>query len=118
MNRPFGFSKKDKLRRRKEFLDVGAEKQQFFGKYIIIHWKKTGVAYARLGITVSKKYGNAVERNQFKRMVREAFRLSKKKIEMGVDINVHPRKHAKGLTLSALFLDFDTFISFLRQKSR
>ncbi|WP_202978096.1 ribonuclease P protein component [Mariprofundus erugo] len=39
-------------------------------------YRKNGLGYSRLGLAVSRKYGNAVERNLLKRQVREVFRQS------------------------------------------
>jgi len=40
----------------------------------------------RLGVTLSKKFGNAVERNRAKRQVREIFRLHKHRLRPGLDL--------------------------------
>ena len=49
----------------------------------------------RIGITISKKVGNAVERNRIKRIIREYFRHNKENISGPKDINIIARK---GLT--------------------
>ncbi len=47
--------------------------------------------HPRLGLTVSKKVGNAVVRNRVKRVVREVFRRSHPFEGMGLDLVVIPR---------------------------
>jgi ribonuclease P protein component len=46
----------------------------------------------RLGIIVSKKFGSAVERNRFKRIVRSAIRALGPELTPGWDILVLPRE--------------------------
>ena len=46
---------------------------------------------SRLGLAVSKRCGNAVRRNQLKRRLREAFRLSRAELPIGLDLVVQPR---------------------------
>jgi len=55
---------------------------------------------SRLGVTASTQYGDAPERNRFKRLVREAFRLSRAQMPVGLDLNVIPRKLAKSATFA------------------
>ncbi len=57
----------------------------------------------RIGITASKKVGNAVVRNRIKRLVREYFRLNKKKIKKLIDINVIVRKNSAYLNTKEVF---------------
>lgn len=48
----------------------------------------------RLGVTIPKKTGNAVVRNQWKRVIREAFRIQKDRMPVGYDLIVRPKKDA------------------------
>ena len=50
----------------------------------------------RLGVTIPKKTGNAVVRNQWKRWIRESFRTQRDRIPEGLDLVVRPKKGATG----------------------
>lgn len=56
----------------------------------------SGCEHSRLGLTVSRKVGNAVERNRIKRLIREYFRLNRHLLGRPLDVNVIARQAAKG----------------------
>lgn len=58
---------------------------------------------ARLGITVSRRVGKAVQRNRVKRLLREAFRLQKQRFPRGLDLVLIARPAAAGATFHQLF---------------
>jgi len=84
---------------------------RFVGTYLVIDHKPNKEEHSRLGITVSRRYGGAVERNRFKRLVREAFRLSRLEIPQGIDINVKPRSMAHQATLRGVLEDLRSLVN-------
>jgi RNase P protein component len=60
------------------------------------------IAASRLGITASRKVGNAVRRNRFKRRVREWFRRRRSELDPSVDLVVIARKSGAGLEMAEL----------------
>jgi ribonuclease P protein component len=77
-----------RLRKRSGFTAVqGRGKKLHTDSFLVfVLPRKEGLAPARLGITVSKKVGDAVERNRVKRLVREGFRRNKALFPDGLDV--------------------------------
>ncbi|WP_242344205.1 ribonuclease P protein component [Anaeromyxobacter terrae] len=63
-----------RLRRRREFLLVQQRGTRLYAGDVLVLSLDSGGARPRIGITVSSKIANAVERNRVKRWVREEFR--------------------------------------------
>jgi ribonuclease P protein component len=61
----------------------------------------------RLGITVSKKTGNAVERNRIKRIIREYFRHHKEMVSGPKDINIIAKKGLATLSHQVIIQKLD-----------
>ncbi|MFO0952222.1 MAG: ribonuclease P protein component [Isosphaeraceae bacterium] len=60
--------------------------------FMVVYGAGNGLTYARLGLSVSrKKVRRATKRNRVKRLLREAFRLSKTEIPAGLDLVIVPR---------------------------
>ena len=48
----------------------------------------------RIGITIPKKTGNAVQRNRWKRLIRESFRVQQVALPKGYEFIVRPKRGA------------------------
>ena len=64
----------------------------------------------RLGITVTRKVGNAVVRNRIKRLVREVFRQHRERLPTGLDIVWVAKQQAAGATFAEVLADFDALV--------
>ena len=92
------FSKLQKLLSRRDFREVYERGKRYFGAHVVIYYQ-SGLPYqTRLGITISKKWGKAHERNRFKRIVREGFRTIFPSLSQGLALNVHPRQGYENCT--------------------
>jgi ribonuclease P protein component len=87
----FSFPKKERLLKRKDFVNLNQTGRRLYSKNFLILLKKNGLPFSRLGVTVTKKIGKAVKRNRIKRLVREFFRLNKSRLPKGYDICVIAR---------------------------
>jgi len=88
----FRFSKSDRLRKKAEFDSVFQCKQSTADKMIVVYWKKNDTHLSRLGLVVSRKVGKAHDRNRWKRLLREVFRLNRHRIPGGFDLVIIPRQ--------------------------
>ncbi|MBX7168742.1 MAG: ribonuclease P protein component [Pirellulales bacterium] len=55
---------------------------------VVVYGNCNELPYPRLGLSVSRRVGNAVARNRWKRLVREAFRLELARLPQGIDLVV------------------------------
>lgn len=97
------FQRRDFLKVKKKFSKVGAS----LIKFEIAQFNSP---YIKLGITVSRKYGNAVKRNRFKRLVREAFRVRSSQFPSGTMIHALA-KSPQILTFAQISSDFDHLLA-------
>jgi len=63
--------------------------------------RPNSLPYSRMGVGISRRHGNAVQRNRIKRLCREAMRLSRPELPAGWDYMLLPKAGAR-LTLASL----------------
>jgi len=97
------FTKVDRLLKRKSFLKLSQFGKKVVNKYFIAAFCPSETSKTRIGITVSKKVGNAVVRNNIKRKIREHFRLNRHRIQGDWDINIIAKKEISSLKSKEVF---------------
>ncbi len=93
--KPLTFPKSKRLRKSVEFVRVYEGNVFAADGCLVIQGIASHSLETRIGISVSKKYGNAVARNCWKRLIRESFRLQQHSIPEGMDLVVRPKRGAK-----------------------
>lgn len=82
------FPKKERLRSRKDFIEIFNKGNKTYSSHLILFCKGNGGECARVGITASRKVGTAVVRNRVKRLIREFYRQHKSCFAAGYDYSI------------------------------
>jgi len=91
----YDFPKSVRLLTSADFDRVFARRCSTSNRLIIAYFAPSDYERPRLGLVVSKKIGNAVVRNRWKRSLREAFRLVQHELPRNLDVVVLPRRGAE-----------------------
>lgn len=109
------FLKSDRILKRDEFRRVYEQGRKLHGRYFTAFILPGRNARPRIGITTTRKIGNAVERNRARRLLREAFRKNKWLVPAGVDIVVNVKRPL----VEAAYRDLEgDFIAFLERAGK
>lgn len=87
-----------RLKTNKEFQHVFKKGTSFANRQLVLYYlPKEGQAHFRIGLSVSKKVGNAVVRNRIKRYLRQAFLELEGEIKQSYDFIIIARVPTKDL---------------------
>jgi ribonuclease P protein component len=91
-------ARRGRLSRSADFDRVYRQGRATGGRALVVHaFPRGDDAEPRLGLSVSRKVGGAVDRNRVKRLIREAFRLELAGLRRGHDVVVVARPDARDL---------------------
>ncbi len=92
----FRFLKRYRLKLRTEFDVVFEHGSVASDNVLVTHAIRNSLGYTRIGLSIAKRVGSAPIRNRWKRWMREAFRLNRLLLPIGLDIVIRPRRGAIG----------------------
>ncbi len=93
------FPRSRRLTHARQFEAVYAGKVQRASGPLAVHGLPNRLAHCRIGLSVGRRVGTAVERNRAKRILREAFRLIQHKLPGGGGMGAQEGKGGAGLDL-------------------
>lgn len=84
-----------RLRKRREFDRVVRGGVCLADRRMRLWAIRNDLGWSRLGLIVGRQHGNAVARNRIKRLLREAFRLRRAELPVGLDLVCRPHAQAE-----------------------
>lgn len=105
------FRKRERIRKRADYLSIYQRGQRTHSCHFTIVSHENQLGYGRVGITVSKKVGDAVRRNRIKRLIREFFRLNKSRLATSRDIVIIGKKGIPHLSYQDVYGELARLIS-------
>ncbi|MFN0207161.1 MAG: ribonuclease P protein component [Planctomycetota bacterium] len=102
MNPNFGHPPSHRLKQKRAFDALFSGGTRVHGRFVTVI-ARPGTGASRLGIPCGKRYSkHAVERNRFRRLVREVYRLQQNALPSGLEMIVLPRCKPKDTKFESL----------------
>jgi len=101
-----------------DFADIKQNGERFVGRHFIANWRmepketegNTSGECSRFAVVAGKKVGGAVERNRYKRLLRESFRLNQHHFSNTVSLVLIARKAMQGKVFEDVNKEFRFFL--------
>ncbi len=107
--------KKYRIKQTREFEDIIKNGNCTKNRFYVVHFQKSKFDYDRYGISVSKKLGNSVFRNHYKRKIREIINNYKKNYINGRDYIIILRKGAINQPHQSLEIEFNKMMKKINE---
>jgi ribonuclease P protein component len=106
------FSKNQRIRRRRDFDRIYHQGRHLQNEFFRMHYCELSdlAQPGRLGLTIGKALGKAVERNRLKRLLREVFRQNQE-LTLGLELVIQPQTALSSLENSQIR---ESFLALLR----
>jgi ribonuclease P protein component len=127
---PRGFPRAGRLRKHSDFERVYKQGRRHFSPHMTVFFLRRAAGAvpekgSRVGFTVGRVLGGAVERNRMKRRLREAVRLRRSSLELalagavdvvGVDVVINPKKSVLKLEFAVVLEEVGRALDAIAKK--
>jgi ribonuclease P protein component len=125
-----GFARSGRLRKHSDFERVYKQGRRHFSPHMTVFYLRRAAGAlpekgSRVGFTVGRVLGGAVERNRIKRRLREAVRLRRSSLELGlagavdvvgVDVVINPKKSVLKLEFAVVLEEVGRALDAIAKK--
>lgn len=91
------------LKKNRDFNRIYSRGKSYVTSSLVVYVLKSRRKEVRIGITTSKKIGNAVQRNRARRLIRESCRKIISNVKLGYDIVLVARKRTVQVKCDVVF---------------
>lgn len=110
------FEKADRILKRSDFVSLTRHGRRLQNDVFIALVLPGQTDRSRLGITVTRRVGRAVERNRIKRLVREFFRRRRSELNGNHDINIIAKQKAATLPSDHIFSALQSLFDQIKRR--
>ncbi len=115
-----GFPRAARLLKHSDFERVYQQGRRHFSSHMTVFYLRQAQGGARIGFTVGRVLGGAVQRNRIKRRLRESVRLRRSVLKAAVDVVINPKKSVLTVGFPVLVEEvsraFDVIVKKLEEK--
>jgi ribonuclease P protein component len=112
---PYTLPKAARILVRREFLALQRKGKRRHTAHFVVITAKTHTEQSRLGITATRRFGNAVMRNWMKRRLREFFRLHQANLIPAQNVLIIPKAGAGTLTFHKITQELERALSLAKK---
>jgi len=110
------FPRAARLLKHSDFDRVYKQGRRHFSSHMTVFYLRQAEGGARIGFTVGRVLGGAVERNRIKRRLREAVRQRRSVLQGAVDVVINPKKSVLTLEFSVLLEEVGRALDVIAKK--